>query len=89
MTSAAQGRLVLTIEVPDFFVGDIEETLHRVGIDPTPENVSEEVEQAMALASPEVGLTFNTYEGDAPQTFMKVMLGRVLKAEVRADDIPF
>ena len=65
----ANPRLVLTIEVPGFFVDGTED--------------AEDIEVAMQLATEQVALTFVAHEGDSPQLFVKPMEGRIIRYEVR------
>jgi hypothetical protein len=77
-------RLVLEIEVPGFYVADIEASLRALG-DPNPSDdaMAEEAEQAMCLASETVGLTFVTHEGDSPGVFVKAMEGEIVGIRVK------
>ena len=72
--SAAPRRLVLTIEVPGFYVDDYSGS---------PEELAEEVEVSMQLASEEVGIVFAHYSGDDPTLIVKAMDGRIIGYEVR------
>jgi hypothetical protein len=75
--------LVLRIEVPGFYVEDIETALIAVGIEPTDDNVAEEAEQSMQLASEEVGIVFAHHSGDDPALNVKAMDGRIVGIEVK------
>lgn len=75
--------LVLTIEVPGFYVEDIEETLRAVGVEPTDDAIAEEAEQAMQLASEEVGLVFAHHSGDDPHLNVKAMDGNIVGIAVK------
>jgi len=72
--STAAKCLVLTIEVPGFYVDDYSGS---------PEEVAEEIEVAMQLVTEQVGLTFVHTEGDSPQVFVKPMEGRIIGYGVR------
>jgi hypothetical protein len=78
-----EATLVLKIEVPGFYVDDIEEALLACGVVPDDDNVAEQAEISMALASEDVGLTFAHYEGDSPDVFVKAMDGRIVGIEVK------
>lgn len=80
----ADHRLVLEIEVPGFYVADIEAALRALG-DPEPSDdaMAEEAEQAMQLASETVGLTFVTHEGDSPGVFVRAMEGEIVGIRVK------
>lgn len=72
--SAAPKRLVLTIEVPGFYVDDYSGS---------PDELAEEVEVSMQLASEDVGIVFTHYSGDDPALIVKAMDGRIIGYEVR------
>ncbi len=61
---SAPRRLVLEIEIPGYYVEDIED--------------AEDAEAAMQLATDDVGITFAHYSGDDPQLMVRPMEGRIV-----------
>lgn len=76
-------RLVLEIEVPGFYIGDIEAALRAAGVEPTEDAIAEEAEQSMNLAAEEVGLMFVTHQGDEPGVFVQAMVGQITGIQVK------
>jgi hypothetical protein len=65
-------RLVLEIELPDYFCDDIAEA----------DDPAEEAEVSMQLASASVGVVFACHDGDDPKLIVRPMEGRVVAYKV-------
>lgn len=65
-------RLVLEIELPDYYVEDIAEA----------DDPAEEAEVAMQLATQNVGVVFTHYSGDDPTLCVKAMDGQIVGFKV-------
>lgn len=70
-------RLVLEIEIPDYFVGDL--------ADLSEEEAAEEAEMAMQLATANVGVVFAYYSGDDPTLLVKAMDGHIVGFKVSSE----
>lgn len=79
----SEPTLILEIEVPGYFLGDIPATFVALNLDLTDDAFAEEAEQSMQLASEDVGLTFAHHSGDDPRVCIRAMDGQIVGIRVK------